>query len=67
MRRRWDLEIQRAEESSTVQRAFVRAVDSQDGIDRSQGAALREIAWTLSGWIGFVVAVQLLLHVLHIA
>jgi hypothetical protein len=66
MRRLWDIGFQHVEESSTVAPALTRGVDSQDGIDRSQGAALREIVWTLAGWIGFVVAVQLVLHALHI-
>jgi hypothetical protein len=66
MRRRWDLGLQQVEDRSTDMPVLARAVDSEDGIDRSQSAALREIAWTLTGWIGFVVAVQVLLHALHI-
>jgi len=31
--------------------------------ERSLAAVMREIAWSLAGWLGFVVAVQLLLHV----
>jgi hypothetical protein len=35
--------------------------------DRSLAAVMREIAWSLAGWLGFVAAVQLLLHVFRIA
>ncbi|HXA70526.1 MAG TPA: hypothetical protein VNW24_08760 [Stellaceae bacterium] len=34
--------------------------------DRSLAAAMREIAWSLAGWLGFVVSVQLLLHAFHV-
>jgi hypothetical protein len=34
--------------------------------DRSFAAAMREIAWSLAGWLGFVVSVQLLLHAFRI-
>ncbi|HLJ22118.1 MAG TPA: hypothetical protein VKU84_18065 [Stellaceae bacterium] len=35
-------------------------------IDRSLGAAMREIARSLAGWLFFVVAVQLLLYGSHL-
>ena len=35
-------------------------------IDRSLSAVMREIAWSLSGWLFFVVAVQLLLYGTHL-
>jgi hypothetical protein len=66
MRRSWDSGVDHVEDSSTFQPALAQGVDSRDGIDRSQAAALREIVWTLAGWVGFVVAVQLLLRALHI-
>jgi hypothetical protein len=34
--------------------------------DRSLAAAMREIAWSLAGWLGVVVTVQLLLHAFHV-
>ena len=34
--------------------------------DRSLAAAMREIAWSLAGWLGFVVSVQLLLYAFHV-
>jgi hypothetical protein len=35
-------------------------------IDRSLGAVVREIGYSLAGWLFFVVAVQLLLHGSHL-
>jgi len=35
-------------------------------VDRSLPAVMREMAWSLAGWLGFVVSVQLLLHVFRI-
>ena len=34
--------------------------------DRSLAAVMREIAWSLAGWLGFVVSVQLLLHAFRV-
>ena len=66
MRRLSDIGIQGVESRDTFRPVLAPAADWQDEVDRSQGAALREIVWSLAGWIGFVVAVQLLLHALHI-
>ena len=66
MRRLSDIGIQGVESPDTFRPVLARGGESLDGIDRSQGAALREIVWSLAGWVGFVVAVQLLLHALHI-
>ena len=41
------------------------AVGSQE-VDRSLPAVMREIAWSLAGWLGFVVGVQLLLYTCRI-
>jgi hypothetical protein len=40
-------------------------VGSQE-VDRSLPAAMREMAWSLAGWLGFVVSVQLLLHAFRV-
>ena len=40
--------------------------DTSSRDDRSLAAAMREIAWSLAGWLGFVVSVQLLLHAFRI-
>jgi hypothetical protein len=40
-------------------------VGSQE-VDRSLAAAMREIAWSLAGWLGVVVGVQFLLHAFHV-
>lgn len=45
---------------------LARGVGSQEEDYHSQSAVLREIAWCLAGWLGFVVVVQLLLHVFGI-
>jgi hypothetical protein len=66
MRRLGDVGIRSAENGTEYRPMLAPAIDSRDGIDRSQSAVLREIALTLAGWVGFVVAVQLLLHALHI-
>ena len=34
--------------------------------DRSLATVMREIAWSLAGWLGFVVSVQLLLHAFRV-
>ena len=40
-------------------------IDSRED-DRSLAAVMREIAWSLAGWLGFVVSVQLLLHAFRV-
>jgi len=40
-------------------------VGSQE-IDHSLAAVMREIGWSLAGWLGFVVGVQLLLHAFRV-
>jgi hypothetical protein len=42
----------------------VQDTGSRDG--RSLAAAMREIAWSLAGWLGFVVSVQLRLHAFRV-
>jgi hypothetical protein len=66
MRRIWDIGIRsggypRIRSSALAQRAG----SHQD--DHSLAAVMREIAWSLASWLGFVVAVHLLLHAFRIA
>ena len=49
----------------TLRSEPAREVGSQED-DRSLAAVMREIAWSLAGWLSVVVTVQLLLHAFHV-
>ena len=65
MRHLWDIGIRSGEHQGMLRSEPAQGVGSQED-DRSLAAALREIAWCLAGWLGFVVAVQVLLHAFRI-
>jgi hypothetical protein len=66
MRRIWDIGIRSGEYRRIPRSALAQRAGSQED-DRSLAAVMREIAWSLASWLGFVVAVQLLLHAFRIA
>jgi hypothetical protein len=66
MRRIWDIGIRSGEYRRIPSSALAQRAGSQED-DRSLAAVMREIAWSLASWLGFVVAVQLLLHAFRIA
>lgn len=66
MRSLGHIEIRSGEHQDLVDSGPAQGVASQE-VDRSLPAAMREIAWSLAGWLGFVVGVQLLLHAFHLA
>ena len=65
MRRLWGIGIRNGGSRIALDPELAQGVGSLED-DHSQAAALREIAWSLAGWLGFVVVVQLLLHTFRI-
>jgi hypothetical protein len=66
MRRLWDIDIRNGGTRIALSPRLARDIGSQE-VDHSQAGALREIAWSLAGWLGFVGGVQLLLHAFGIS
>lgn len=66
MRQLWDIGNASGDNRVSARQALDWSSNSREDDDHSQAAALREIAWTLSGWIAFVVLVQLALLAFHI-
>jgi len=62
MRDLWDRGIRSEDQQLLLRPETGQTVDSQAD-DRSLARVMREIARSLTVWLGFVVAVQLLLHV----
>jgi hypothetical protein len=61
MRELWDLGVRSEDQQLLLRPETGETVDSQED-DRSLARVMREIGWSLTVWLGFVVAVQLLLH-----
>jgi hypothetical protein len=64
MRRLWSVGIRSTEDRIALGPEPAQGVGPEE--DRSEAAVLREIAWSLAGWLGVVVVVQLLLRAFRI-
>ena len=65
MRRLWGIGIRSGASRIALTGELTQGLGSPED-DYSQAAVMREIAWSLAGWLSFVVVVQLLLHLFRV-